>query len=117
MKEFGYNPKLGSIYVEDGNDLSVMHKGFHYVQVKYTQNKECKIPAFDDFDDARHAYKLRNQRHAPLQVIKMDEGYCIGRMLDGKPYSRRSVYFKTRKEAIELLNSNKSYNPNYTYNN
>jgi len=51
-----------------------------------------------------------------LQVLKTAAGYCIGRTQLGEPYSRKSVYFKTKEEAEELLNSNKSYNPNYTYN-
>lgn len=50
-----------------------------------------------------------------LQVLKLEKGYCIGRTQEGIPYSRKSVYFKTSKEAEELLNSNKSYNPSYTY--
>ena len=50
-----------------------------------------------------------------LQVLKLEDGYCIGRTQLGEPYSRKSVYFKTKEEAKELLNSNKSYNPNYTY--
>jgi hypothetical protein len=49
-----------------------------------------------------------------LKVLKSAAGYYIGRTQDGMPYSRKSMYFKTREEAEELLNSNKSYN-NYTY--
>jgi hypothetical protein len=52
---------------------------------------------------------------SPLKVLKSAAGYYIGRTQDGMPYSRKSMYFKTKKEATELLNSNKSYNPNYTY--
>tara|TARA_R110001592_G_scaffold85153_8_gene251525 strand:- start:8616 stop:8789 length:174 start_codon:yes stop_codon:yes gene_type:complete len=51
-----------------------------------------------------------------LQVLKSAAGYYIGRTQEGMPYSRKSVYFKTKEEAKELLNSNKSYNPSYTYN-
>lgn len=51
-----------------------------------------------------------------LQVLKSAAGYYIGRTQEGMPYSRKSVYFKTKEKATELLNSNKSYNPNYTYN-
>ena len=51
-----------------------------------------------------------------LQVLKSAAGYYIGRTQLGEPYSRKSMYFKTKEEATELLNSNKSYNPNYTYN-
>ena len=50
-----------------------------------------------------------------LQVLKSAAGYYIGRTQEGIPYSRKSVYFKTSKEAKELLSSNKSYNPGYTY--
>jgi hypothetical protein len=50
-----------------------------------------------------------------LQVLKSAAGYYIGRTQLGEPYSRKSMYFKTKEEATELLNSNKSYNPNYTY--
>ena len=40
------------------------------------------------------------------QVLKSAAGYYIGRTQDGMPYDRISTYFKTAKEAEELLNPN-----------
>lgn len=41
-----------------------------------------------------------------LQVLKSAAGYYIGRTQDGMPYDRISTYFRTAKEAEELLNPN-----------
>ena len=41
-----------------------------------------------------------------LQVLKSAAGYYIGRTEEGMPYSRESTYFRTHKEAEELLNPN-----------
>jgi len=43
-----------------------------------------------------------------LQVLKSAAGYYIGRTEDGMPYSRESMYFKTKEEAkIKLKNLKK----------
>lgn len=45
-----------------------------------------------------------------LQVLKSAAGYYIGRTEEGMPYSRESTYFRTHKEAEELLNPNPDIN-------
>jgi len=40
-----------------------------------------------------------------LQVLKSAAGYYIGRTENGMPYSRESMYFKTKEEAKRYLDT------------
>jgi hypothetical protein len=45
------------------------------------------------------------ETYSELQVLKSAAGYYIGRTQEGMPYSRESMYFKTKEEAkIRLEN-------------
>ncbi len=39
------------------------------------------------------------ETYSELQVLKSAAGYYIGRTENGMPYSRESMYFKTKEEA------------------
>lgn len=39
------------------------------------------------------------ETYSELQVLRSAAGYYIGRTQEGMPYSRESMYFKTKEEA------------------
>ena len=49
------------------------------------------------------------ETYSELQVLKSAGGYYIGRTQEGMPYSRESMYFKTKEEAkLRLKNYTKN---------